>query len=465
MMQQLSIKHLLLLLSVGFFALTSCNNDEDLDTENPKMVWVQPEFGGTVMFDEDITVGFTDNVDLASASFTITSADGMEVATASGSVSGNEGEVTWTNDGVSLKEGSYTINATVADASGNTNSASNRFTVTEPDASGFESNYVTVYFRGSPISWGAAEMELIGDNTWFMDSIVMNSAATTEFKLANTDNWTDIDWGAAEGTGVSDLNGTLSLKEVDAVVDENGEKVSETLVRGANENVKLDGSVLDEGDNFYTLTFNDETFEYTVEYQGPTGDTGPAYETIGLIGFATTGTDDGWADGADLTMYSTDLVNYSLLAYLYEGEMKFRADGAWDINWGGSDFPSGTAVPGGDNLQVTPEGAYYVTFTDGEEPMYAFTPVESIGIIGDATGSWDEDQDMMRGEENPNEYSITLDLAVGEIKFRANDAWDINWGGSEGNLVPGGDNIAIAEEGNYTVTFNGTDLTYTLTKN
>ncbi|MEM9887234.1 MAG: SusF/SusE family outer membrane protein [Bacteroidota bacterium] len=468
-MQKINVKSALLLLAATMivFSTTSCNDDEDVDSENPKLVWVSPEFSGSVMFDEDITVGFTDNVNLASASFTITSDDGVEVGSASGTLSGNEGELTWTNDGTSLKEGGYTINATVADASGNTNAASNKFSVTEPNASGFESNFAAIYFRGSPNSWGATEMELAADNTWEIDSLVMNSAATTEFKLANTDNWTNIDWGAEEGTGVAALSGTMALKEVTADVDEDGNKIDDTemLVRGANENMKLDGTVLEDGENFYKLTFNDETFAYTLESQGPTGNSGPAYLSIGLIGFATTGTDDGWADGADIAMYSSDLVNYSVAAYLYEGDIKFRADGAWTFNWGGAEFPAGTAVDGGDNIQVSPEGTYYVTFTDADESTYAFTPVESIGLIGDATGSWEQDQDMMQGEEDKNLYSITLDLVVGEIKFRANDAWDINWGGAEGETVPGGSNIAIAEAGNYTLQLHTTNQTYTITKN
>jgi hypothetical protein len=50
---------------------------------------------------------------------------------------------------------------------------------------------------------------------------------------------------------------------------------------------------------------------------------------------------------------------------------------------------------------------------------------------------------------------VTLNLTVGSIKFRANDDWAINYGGTNlGALVPGGDNIAIATAGNYTLTFD-----------
>jgi len=46
-------------------------------------------------------------------------------------------------------------------------------------------------------------------------------------------------------------------------------------------------------------------------------------------------------------------------------------------------------------------------------------------------------------------WEATIDLAADEIKFRANDGWDINWGGDTENLTEGGDNIKIAEAGTY----------------
>ncbi|MEM6696953.1 MAG: SusF/SusE family outer membrane protein [Bacteroidota bacterium] len=465
-MYRIHPKYVFMLLAATAMFFTSCNKDEDVDTENPKMIWVQPEFGVPIMFDQDITVGFSDNINLASASFTINADDGTEVGSASATLSGTSGEVTWTNDGVSLKEGSYTINATVTDAAGNTNAASNKFPVTEPNASGFESNQIQVYFRGSPNSWGASEMTLIADNTWFMDSIAMNSAATTEFKLANTDNWTHIDWGAEKGTEIAELTGVMALKEVEAELDADGNKVSETVLRGDNDNMKLDGSVLDDGDNFYSLTFNDETFEYTVAFVGSTGNSGPAYESIGLIGAALTGDDTGWEDGRDVVMASSDLVNYNITTYLFEGPIKFRADGAWMFNWGSMDFPSGTAADGGDNIPVSPAGTYYVTFKDEDDNTYEFTQVTSIGLIGSATpDGWDADQDMAQSEDDLNLYTITLDLVEGEIKFRANDDWAINWGGKDGAVEFEGGNIVVGEDGNYTVELHTVNQTYKVTKN
>jgi hypothetical protein len=46
---------------------------------------------------------------------------------------------------------------------------------------------------------------------------------------------------------------------------------------------------------------------------------------------------------------------------LPEGEVKFRANGGWDVNWGGQSFPYGQGVSGGDNIVVT-EGTYFIKF-------------------------------------------------------------------------------------------------------
>lgn len=41
-------------------------------------------------------------------------------------------------------------------------------------------------------------------------------------------------------------------------------------------------------------------------------------------------------------------------------------------------------------------------------------------------------------------------MTAGEIKFRANDDWAINWGGDVNALTQGGGNIAV-EEGTYDI--------------
>jgi hypothetical protein len=50
-------------------------------------------------------------------------------------------------------------------------------------------------------------------------------------------------------------------------------------------------------------------------------------------------------------------------------------------------------------------------------------------------------------------WTLTTELTAGELKFRANDGWDINLGGdSIDDLVENGANLQIAEAGTYTIT-------------
>ena len=53
-------------------------------------------------------------------------------------------------------------------------------------------------------------------------------------------------------------------------------------------------------------------------------------------------------------------------------------------------------------------------------------------------------------------WTVTLNLNAGKIKFRANDAWDLNYGDNDfdGSLEEGGADIPVAAAGNYTITLN-----------
>ena len=63
-------------------------------------------------------------------------------------------------------------------------------------------------------------------------------------------------------------------------------------------------------------------------------------------------------------------------------------------------------------------------------------------------------------------WELTLDLTVGEIKFRQNGGWDVNYGdnGGDGSLEPGADNIKVSAAGTYKIVFDIFNLNYRLIK-
>lgn len=78
------------------------------------------------------------------------------------------------------------------------------------------------------------------------------------------------------------------------------------------------------------------------------------------------------------------------------------------------------------------------------------------GLIGDATpGGWDSDTNMTY-DTATRTWKVTLDLKAGNVKFRANDAWDLNYGDNDfdGTMEEGGKDIPVNAAGNYTVTLN-----------
>ncbi len=134
-------------------------------------------------------------------------------------------------------------------------------------------------------------------------------------------------------------------------------------------------------------------------------------------------------------------------------EFKFTDGPNWDVNWG-DDGADGTLDPNGANIVVA-EAGYYKINADINALTYSFMKTD-WGLIGSATpDGWDADQDMTYDVDTKT-WSVTLDLVAGEIKFRANDDWALNYGdsGFDGSLEEGGENIPVDEAGNYTVVLN-----------
>jgi len=85
------------------------------------------------------------------------------------------------------------------------------------------------------------------------------------------------------------------------------------------------------------------------------------YETVGVIGTATT---KGWDESTPMVQNEEDVHQWTLEGFtLSTGELKFRANNNWNVNWGATEFPTGTGTQDGPNIPV-PAGLYNVFFND-----------------------------------------------------------------------------------------------------
>lgn len=117
-----------------------------------------------------------------------------------------------------------------------------------------------------------------------------------------------------------------------------------------------------EGEGYYTLQVDTENKTSSLTTFEEAGS--ETYGSIGIIGFGTTGDDDGWNQDIDMIQSDFDPhIWYISEIELFDGEIKFRADDAWDVNWGGNTEFSGSASIDGPNIP-TRAATYEVWFND-----------------------------------------------------------------------------------------------------
>jgi len=138
-----------------------------------------------------------------------------------------------------------------------------------------------------------------------------------------------------------------------------------------------------------------------------------------------------------------------------DGEFKFTSTDSWDgTNYGNGGEGILSTDGGAGNLSLS-KGFYYVEVNTS---TYTWTSVEitTYGIIG-SFNDWSASLPMTF-DAATSTYTVEAELPANtEFKFRANDDWAINLGGTLGNLVPNGGNIIVAEAGTYTITLDLSD--------
>ena len=215
---------------------------------------------------------------------------------------------------------------------------------------------------------------------------------------------------------------------------------------GANIAVKTAGH--------YKITFDQGALKYTIEKY-----------SWGIVGSATP---SGWAAPDVPFFYDPSSDQWRAIATLKDGEIKFRQNEDWAVNYGDTKA-DGVLDAGGDNM-VVKAGTYLIT-VDFKTLKYTIEAIKVWGVVGSAApNGWNgPDAKFTPDFANDGIWKLTgIKLVDGEIKFRQNDAWDVNYGDTkaDGILDAGGDNIVV-KAGTYDITLDfsiASKPTYKLTK-
>lgn len=154
---------------------------------------------------------------------------------------------------------------------------------------------------------------------------------------------------------------------------------------------------------------------------------------------------------------------------------KFCIENSWTGNLGGNlDNLSNEGDPA---HLLAEEGLYWIKVTllnNRTTGSVKLTPVECIGVVGDAVGSWNDDVVLQPAgipevgdEDYDNKYFAAMRAQVftgvcestvaGNFKYRLDHDWATNWGGDLNHLIQGGADIANTLTGKvrFSINFRG----------
>ncbi len=224
-----------ILLSIVFY---SCQDELDVDgmtTFAPTVFSASPNVSvklGT--FDLKAVVVTGPDAPLTSGTLTLKDATGKQLFTLTKSLTGIKDSVIAKAsefNSSTLPLGSYTLEVTALNAKGLSTTSSSTFKISQTL---YPANNTVMYIAGEFNGWSYNEMTLISDFTWEIKNVDLQGKA---WKLKNTKDWTDQDWGDGE------CDGLMSSNKSDA-----GSK---------NTDCKYSGLV--------NVQFNDQTLKYTVK--------------------------------------------------------------------------------------------------------------------------------------------------------------------------------------------------------
>ena len=323
----------------------------------------------------------------------------------------------------------------------------------------FSFNSLGVIGDATPTGWDAdTDMEFnAAKQRFYVDLTLIDG----KIKFRADDDWA-VNWGGADGV--------LSAGGADIAVAAGNYRIYVNLNDPANPTYELNAKMYGQDENAGSTTPEPE----------------PEPEPTPLVGWGIVGAFSGWADGADV-MLASDGTYLLAKGVELEGELKFRKDGAWEVNLGlaeGAEFAADTEIAlsaGGANINVA-AGTYDVYLdevnakawfiTDGSYPGGGAAPEASEwGVVGQVNGWNAPDITMYKTATEGLFVAYNVAMPDGGFKIRANGEWNdaANYGldGGKGNVevdhaydvvTGGGSGDMVLVAGNYDIWF---DLTNT----
>ncbi|AOW20326.1 SusE domain-containing protein [Urechidicola croceus] len=269
---------------------------------------------------------------------------------------------------------------------------------------------------------------------------------------ATPNGWDGPDLPFFKSTSSTDYIAYVTLADGEIKFRENNDWTNNFGDTGADGTLEAGGDNMAVSAGTYKIVFNLDALTYSIEEYA-----------WGLVGSATV---NGW-DGPDMPLtYDSFSDQWKAVVTLMDGELKVRKNNDWAENYGDTGV-DGILDSGGDNITIS-AGNYLVT-VNFNDLSYSIEPTDIWGVVGSAApNGWDGPDAKFTpdfGQEGVF-YLNGIQLADGEIKFRLNDDWAVNYGdtGLDGILEDGGDNIPVTS-GTYNIMLdfsNPDSPTYTL---
>ena len=227
------------------------------------------------------------------------------------------------------------------------------------------------------------------------------------------------------------------------------------------------------GDNSLSQFSNVTALTITPYIAKPTYD----YTDLFLIGSAAIGNWDNLLTNSSLLpLLKTSTVG----VYTHTGLFKTGTDvgfkmilekGSWDAQFGKGTVDGQLSTDGGSGNITVPSEGYYKLTVDTNNLTYTLVKIDNpvatydvVSLYGTATG--DADIQLTKSTFDSHLWIATgVNLKTGVFKFRANNAWDVNWGTNAeffGVATSNGADIPVSADWKYDVYFNDVSGNYTL---